>query len=118
MRFTFLFGSALCLMLVSACNGDTKAPAGDMKAVADTKATPDLGTPDTQVKPEQKVATPDTMPHFDGTVPKCAYEVDLAGKEPCMCGSTLVYDLKVQYPDCTSPKVVKCCPTEGKPKCE
>jgi hypothetical protein len=120
MRFTFLFVSSLCLMLVSACGDDTKAPTPDQKVVADQKVTPTpdkkVATPD-QPTPDQK-ATPDTMPHFDGTVAKCPNEVNLTNKLPCMCGSTLVYDLAIQYPACTSPQVVKCCPAEGKPKCE
>jgi hypothetical protein len=31
----------------------------------------DLAKPGTQVKPDQQVAVPDTMPHFHGTLPKC-----------------------------------------------
>jgi hypothetical protein len=117
MRFVFLFVSAACLMLASACGDDTKAPVQDMTPVVDHQPTPDVAKPDTKATPDQQVTT-DTMPHFDGTVPKCPNEVDLTSKVPCVCGATLVYDVKVQYPTCTSPQVLKCCPAEGKPKCE
>jgi len=122
MRFAFLFVSTICLMLTSACSDDAEPPVQDMKVVVDTKgvvdtkATPDVAKPDTQAVVDQKGG--DVVPHFDFTVGKCAVEVNLSGKEPCLCGTTLVYDVKTQYPTCVSPKVVKCCPLDGKPKCE
>ncbi len=85
------------------------APAPDTKPVVkpDTKApTPDLPP-----------ATPDTMPSYDAWK-TCQIEVNLATKVPCDCFGTKVYDLAVQYPDCVSPKILKCCPAEHKPKCE
>jgi hypothetical protein len=114
MRFTFLFVSAACLMLASACADDTKTPQ-DMTPAVDTQPTPDVAKPDTQ-KPDLQV--PDKVPHFDFKVPTCKFEVNLASLVPCMCGTTLVYDTQAQYPECRAPQVVKCCPLDGKPKCE
>ncbi len=120
MRFTFVFLSAVCLMLASSCSDDSgpNNPADQQVTTADQKVvTPDQATPD-QAQPD--MGKPDTKPNYDGTVPVCPYEVDLSkmSRTPCTCGTTLVYDTKVQYPDCVTPKVVKCCPAEGKPKCE
>ena len=114
MRLTVLIMSAVCLMLASGCSDDTKNPVPD-QAVVDTQPTPDVAKPDKPVPDKQ---TPDKVPSFDFKVPNCKYEVNLVGLEPCMCGTTLVYDVKAQYPDCRSPQIVKCCPLEGKPKCE
>jgi hypothetical protein len=86
-----------------------------------TVVTPDqkIVTPDQKVVIDQPPATPDYRPFIDGTVANCKFEVDLSKVTlPCMCVKTLVYNVAVQWPDCTAPKKVVCCPAEGQPKCE
>ena len=101
---TFFPGFLLVFFLLpgAACNGgDPAAPVPTSEESADppvTKTTP--------------------TPNADSEVPSCPIEASLAERAPCMCFDTLVTNTSVQYPDCTSPKAVICCPGLREPVCE
>lgn len=117
-RFNLVLVSLFAALALLSCSDDTSAPTADTSAATPDLAAPDKAAPSADKLPaDQAAAKLDTRPNFDA-VAKCPMEVNLTTKVPCMCGTTLVYDVKVQYPECVAPKIVKCCPAVGAPKCE
>lgn len=124
---TILLGTLLALSTLG-CSDDTNPPAPDQKvATPDQKIAGDnaVVVPDKTVAPDKSSTTADKStaipdaPFFEAGIPNCAYEKDLSKVTlPCVCVKTVVYDVAVQFPACTSPLKVVCCPSQGKPICE